>query len=229
MPEVSRIAGAPPQFDDIPHRRWWLLCKALECLPLNSALELAQAADEFLTGAPSVSPIDLPDQAHAPGQLDEPEYREEVIQTERTGLSLSAADREQILDLLAKGAKNAELAPRFGLTSRQVQGIRMGSARHIAKRRQEAGTRKDTEIPESVPASIDDVVRFVRQQDDVVVPHGNGEFLINGRFRLGMAELVDRANRIRLRQGKPKFRFGGVGPNKSDEIPVPNGHSFEGA
>jgi DNA-binding Xre family transcriptional regulator len=133
------------------------------------------------------------------------------------------------LDLLARGAKNAELAHRFGLTSRQVQGIRMGAARRIATRRQENGTQQETKISETLPASVDDIVRFVRQQDDVVVPHGKGEFLVNGRFSLTLPELVDRANRIRFRQGKPKFSLGAVVPIRSKEMPVANGHSFEGA
>ena len=42
---------------------------------------------------------------------------------------------EQLLERLAQGARNAELASDFGLSTRQVQGIRMGSAREIARRR----------------------------------------------------------------------------------------------
>ena len=228
MPDNPEVAGVPPEFDDIPQRRWWLLCKALECSPLTDALELARAADEFLTVAPSGIPFNPPDEARAPGRSDQPECREEASQAGHTGLSLSAADREELLDLLARGAKNAELAHRFGLTPRQVQGIRMGSARRIGKRRQETGTEQDNKTSEILPASVDDIVRFVRQQDDVVVPHGKGEFLVNGRFSLNLAELVDRANRIRLRQGKPKFRLGSVEPISSKEMPVANGHSFEG-
>jgi DNA-binding Xre family transcriptional regulator len=227
MPENPRVAGVPPEFDDIPQRRWWLLCKALECSPLSDALELARAADEFLTVAPSRIPFNPPDEAPAPGRSDQSECREEASQAGNTGLSLSAADRDDLLDLLARGAKNAELAHRFGLTPRQVQGIRMGSARRIAKRRQETGTQQDKKVSETLPATVDDIVRFVRQQDDVVVPHGKGDFLVNGRFSLNLAELVDRANRIRLRQGKPKFSLGGVEPVGS--MPVANGHSFEGA
>jgi DNA-binding Xre family transcriptional regulator len=229
MPDDPRGAGVLPAFDDIPQRRWWLLCKALDCSPLTGALELARAADEFLTVAPSGIPFNPPDMARTPARSDQPECREEASQTGHTGLSLSATDREELLDLLARGAKNAELAHRFGLTSRQVQGIRMGSARRIAKRRQENGTQQETTIAETLPASVNDIVRFVRQQDDVVVPRGKGEFLVNGRFSLNLAELVDRANRTRLRQGKPTFSLGGVEPIGSKDMPVANGHSFEGA
>ena len=43
-------------FDDVPRRRLWLLSKALEAVPLKEALQLAQAAQDFLDGA---SPSDV--------------------------------------------------------------------------------------------------------------------------------------------------------------------------
>jgi len=51
----------------------------------------------------------------------------------------------------------------------------------------------------------DDVVCFLRQRDDVVVQAGDGAFLVNGRFRETLEELVERANRIRVRQRLPRF------------------------
>jgi hypothetical protein len=39
-----------PFSDDPRRRRWWLLTKALEIAPLRDALEIACAADVFLTG-----------------------------------------------------------------------------------------------------------------------------------------------------------------------------------
>lgn len=52
---------------------------------------------------------------------------------------------------------------------------------------------------------IDDIVRYLRQQDDVVVPQENGGYLVNGRFRMTASELITRANRMRTRQRKPAF------------------------
>ena len=77
-----------------------------------------------------------------------------------------------------------------------------------------------TEAPD--PASpngdgLDDVVRYLRQQDDVVVPQAPGEFLLNGRFRMNATELVGRANRMRSRQGKPPFPFNG----RASRLPEP--------
>jgi DNA-binding NarL/FixJ family response regulator len=62
-----------------------------------------------------------------------------------------------------------------------------------------------TSRPESLSPLVTEVVRYLRQQDDVVVHQGNGVFLVNGRFRFETSELVDKANRIRQRQNKPLF------------------------
>ena len=45
--EGRRCREIPP-FDD-PRRRWWLLTEALKCAPLREALEIARAAEVFLT------------------------------------------------------------------------------------------------------------------------------------------------------------------------------------
>ena len=55
------------------------------------------------------------------------------------------------------------------------------------------------------PVSAHDVVRYLRQRDDVVVPIGDGAFLVNGRFRETLGQLVERANRMRARQHLPRF------------------------
>ena len=48
-----------------------------------------------------------------------------------------------------------------------------------------------------------EIVRYLRQQDEVVVQQPNGDFLLNGRFNLTLADLLARANRMRSRQNKP--------------------------
>jgi hypothetical protein len=55
-------------------------------------------------------------------------------------------------------------------------------------------------------ALIEDVVRYLRQRDDTVVPKGEDFFLVNGRFRMSSDELISRANRMRERAGKPAFQ-----------------------
>jgi hypothetical protein len=109
-------------------RRSWLLSKALESLPFDRALELARSAEAFITGSAAGSGDDAPPSERQPsGGENKPQ--------KRTGLVLSPDQREQLLERLAQGATNAELASEFDLSARQAQGIRMGSAREIASRR----------------------------------------------------------------------------------------------
>ena len=194
--------------DNDAARRLWLLAEALHSLPFDRALDLARAAEAFVMGCESIM-----DTASAAGlgqpneQLIAPQAASDEPKHPR--IALTENQREQLLDRIAEGARNAELALEFGLSAKQVQGLRMGCAREIAERRERRGQpspapahRDDDATPSS---SIDEIVRYLRQQDDVVVPKEDGGFLVNGRFRMSAAELTLRANRMRLRQRKPAF------------------------
>jgi DNA-binding CsgD family transcriptional regulator len=131
-------ADLPEVLHDPVRRRSWLLAKALETHPLDQALELARGAEAFITGSSANEAAgpnpDLVDEA-AP----QPDAKREPKPLRRSaGLTLSPDDREQLLERLAQGARNAELASQFGLSTKQVQGMRMGSAREIARRRDRA-------------------------------------------------------------------------------------------
>ena len=56
-----------------------------------------------------------------------------------------------------------------------------------------------------VLASSDDIVRYLRQHDDVIFRGGEGTFLVNGRFCATLEQLVQRANRIRARRKLASF------------------------
>lgn len=192
-------------------RRSWLLYEALRSAPLDEAIELARKADAFIMGTaakgeqarravarePHEQPIS--DQAQ-----NEPQRKPQSNPKGR--LSLSADQRDRMLDRLAAGMKNADIAEEFGISPQQVQGVRIGSAREIAVRRQRSHNAPTPEITST--ASVQEVIRYLRQQNDVVVPQEDGHYLVNGRFRMGPDELVDRANRMRSRQGKPEFNSG---------------------
>jgi hypothetical protein len=132
---------------------------------------------------------------------------EEPLAAKHTRLALpNGAAQSALGPACPADAKNAELAAEFGLSSKQVQGIRMGCAREIGQRREQISKRAAQSKQDSPDiASIEEVVRYLRQQDDAVVPQQDGEFLVNGRFRMPFADLVARANRIRARQGRSKF------------------------
>jgi hypothetical protein len=194
-------------------RRGWLLYEALRCAPLDQAIELARKADAFILGTSEDG-----EQARRAAQADERaigqqsnhEPQSKQRSKPKARLMLSGAQRDRLIDRLAGGAKNAEIAAEFGLSLQQVQGIRIGSAREIAARRERTADAPSTE--RTSITSVQEVIRYLRQQDDVVVLQEDGDYLVNGRFRMGPAELVDRANRMRSRQGKPEFNSGSYSP-----------------
>jgi hypothetical protein len=99
----------------------------------------------------------------------------------------------------------------------------------IASTLPEAGDVQVDETPSTAFDAVvsvvgaDEVVRFLRQRDDVVVQTGDGAFMVNGRFRETLEELVERANRIRARQCLPRF------VTLSAQTAMPAGKSAEGA
>jgi hypothetical protein len=217
---MDEVGASSKLFEAPVDRRLWLLHKALECMPLDRAIALARDVEEFLTeGAPVSSKLqaaqlrsesgaalsenrlsEKPDSVGSPAPSRRP--------ATRTRLALSHEQRERLMDRLAKGATNAELAGEFGLSLRQAQGIRMGTARKNSKIRHEViNGAKRPDAGSALPTSVDAIIRYLRQRDDVVVPQGEGEFLVNGRFQLSTAELVSRANKMRSRQGKPEFQL----------------------
>jgi hypothetical protein len=134
---------------------------------------------------------------------------------------LDAAQRTEFEHAIASGADNNELATRFRLTRRQAHGLRIGYARGkagaTAKRPEDCKPSYDAaaerQQQESFlrdrppqPPTIDDVVRFLRQQGDVIVRNGDG-YMVNYSLALSAEELVARANRKRTANGKPPFEL----------------------
>lgn len=226
------------RIDEPTFRRSWLLYRALECLPFDQAIDLARRADAFITGEPVERKLTdglvltLPEVACARGgerPLAPPaETRLATAATTTAPRPIPSAlrqdVRQRVVDRLASEARNKEIAAEFGLTPKQVQGVRMGCAREIAKRRGQHERQEPISQSRTVAASVDEVVRYLRQQDDVVVRQESGEFLVNARFRLPFAELVSRANRMRMRQGKAEFDLGEGQPRPVGTVSSANGH-----
>jgi hypothetical protein len=70
---------------------------------------------------------------------------------------------------------------------------------------QEIAAAIDTFDMLSSVVSIDELVTYVEKDGETVVPQRGGNFLVNGRFDENAEELLTRANRIRARQGLPRF------------------------
>ena len=140
-PDVTaeESAGLRKLLDDPSRRRSWLLAKALETHPLDQALDLARVAEAFITGAPGMETVSAAP-AFDHGQPASPTAKAGVNRgpqpkNQRVRLGLTPEERDRLLERLAQGARNAELASEFKLSPKQVQGIRIGSAREISRRR----------------------------------------------------------------------------------------------
>ena len=191
-------------------RRCWLLNKALESAPLDEALRLARAADEFLSAnqanAPALSyePASTDNSSTVPNQGGEPASALPIAaspgdQADQGAGPISATDHVAYTADILNSAGAAE-----GDTSEGASSNSGG---------EEAGSEPEDSGPQAamtsglaVLAGMEDIVRFLRQQDDVVVSAGAATYLVNGRFQLNSKELLDRANKIRDRQGKPQFQ-----------------------
>jgi hypothetical protein len=195
-------------------RRLWLLAEAMACAPLDHALKLAREADQFVLGEAEPATTEGEIVETAPAQSVPCNCASARFETEEkpknSVMPLSAERRGELLDRLARGEKNAALAAEFGLSPQQVQGFRMGAARTIASRRSSGANHAPDDRSTRISASIEDVVRYLRQQDDVVVPEGDNRYLVNGRFHLELPELLEKANKIRERRNKPLFQLEGL-------------------
>jgi hypothetical protein len=167
-------------FDDEPSRRLWLLSKALEVVPLREALQLAKAAQDFLDGAPS-SVFNPTNSQPDLGQLAPALPQGDI----------PVADAARLREVVA--VATVEPAP-----------LPSGVARAETSDTQEAPFASTGLV---VLAGPDDVVRYLRRADDVVVATDDGAYMVNGRFRESLEELVKRANRMRTRQRQPLFQL----------------------
>jgi hypothetical protein len=137
--------------------------------------------------------------------------------------TLDRSMQVEFFKAIARGATNAELAERFGLTKRQAHALRIGiirrtraggSAKSRDREHNAGGVRTADDRRASQQQKTHDeieVVRFLRQTGDVVVRDGD-VFTVNSILQLTLQELVARGNARRLQRGKPAFDFPRVTP-----------------
>jgi hypothetical protein len=174
-------------------RRCWLLNKALENAPFDEALKLARVADQFLSAnqlETSASILTKPAVCSSQGSL--------YAGLSESVLSLSV-ERES--DHLHPADIGRDLAEPVVV---ELCGSLEGASDDRAGN-PDTSSQVVVENSLQILASPADIVRYLRQRDDVVVRDGANAFLVNGRFRLNFDEMLARANNMRERQGKPPF------------------------
>jgi hypothetical protein len=176
--------------NDPVRRRWRILSKALETVPFEEALRLARSVEDFLlaggVGVPSV--------------IDDPRH---LVGASAIGNADAPSNRQPLNAECATAATEAAAGP--------------GEGHGNTGAHQPSEDTTDNDDPVTAPvvspslggdlaalASGDDIVRYLRQRDDVVVREGD-TYLVNGRFRESLGQLAERANRMRSRQGLPPF------------------------
>jgi hypothetical protein len=160
-------------------RRWWLLQKGMETTSFRDALLLAQAAEDFLLGKPTgkVAVVSADDAAAASAPPQATAHPAVEI-VAHIGAAAAGNHQPEM-----QRAIEADAAP-------DDRGV-------------------DDAAPTgavSLPAP-DEVVRFLRRNDDVVVSAGPGTYLVNGWFRESTKDLIARANRIRARRNQPPYKL----------------------
>jgi hypothetical protein len=145
-----------------------------------------------------------------------PAFDEAVQASPAPQRRLDRSAQMEFFKAIARGATNAELAERFGLTKRQAHALRIGMVRR--SRSVEPASRTERQAP---PATVEaEIIRFLRQVGDVVLKEDDA-FVVNSILRLNFQELVARANTKRLQRGKPTFEF--PRPDTPRIAPVANG------
>jgi hypothetical protein len=155
FPPLQTIPGAAQPYENPESRRAQLLLKALEDLPLDKALELAVAAERFLSGDPS----------------------------ESTGI-FSRLDTAKAGGLPATGGRSVAVSNGTGI--------------------EDHGRRSADLLNLVVLAPIDDITRYLGQHDDLITSKGS-LFVVNGQSEVTRNELLEYANRLRVRQGLPTY------------------------
>lgn len=185
-------------FEDSARRRLWILTKALETLPLTEALRLAQTVEDFLLAR---------DGAEASPPIGNPRRPLEVAAAHHTVGTrfVTREDRSPSAEKYA-AVRPLENAGGDGVACDESDAHEPDDPFGIEERLGEATGATSASDDLAVLASPDDIVRFLRQRDDVVVRDGE-TYLVNGRFRESLGQLAERANRIRARERLPAFQL----------------------
>lgn len=180
-------------------RRCWLLNKALENASFDEALKLAQVADEFLCADKLEASASIPTKPVVRSSQG-PHYASLLESALSLPLERESNHHLHPTDIVRDAAETIVVERRPSLEGPlEEPSNNPGGNREIA-------SQVAVEDSLLVLANQEEIVRYLRQRNDVVVPDGANVFLVNGRFRLNIYEMLARANKMRERQGKPLFQ-----------------------
>jgi hypothetical protein len=210
-------------------RRLWLLHNLLQKLEPEEALRLAERMEKFVLAgdAVSFSPSRQATEEEGgrvagsmPPFAGKPHAASPARPRPSGSRLLEGASLQEFTEALMAGADNSELARRFSLTPRQANGLRMGiekrypqlrAVKRAQPKRPELDRTTELQMQEAflrqkpaVTATLEDVIRFLRQRGDVIVRAGDS-YIVNDRATMTAEELVARANQKRAQLQRPPF------------------------
>jgi hypothetical protein len=159
-------------------------------------------------GFGAAGPSDLPDMRPAQRVDTEPSPAPAALSNSQNIVDIGGKYRNARRQLLDKETRsrfiheaavnpdNRHLAQLFGLSVRQAHAIRVGLSKFIADGRREIELQMQDDFlknKSAAGATMDDVVRYLRQINDVVVPNGPN-YVVNYKLALTAEQLLERAN-----------------------------------
>jgi hypothetical protein len=136
---------------------------------------------------------------------------------------LDKETRSRFIQEAAINPDNRHLAQLFGLSVRQAHAIRVGLSKFIADGRREIELQMQDDFlrnKSAAAATMEDVVRYLRQINDVVVPNGQN-YIVNYKLALTGEQLLERANVKRRERKQPPFVMDAGGmPQGADPPPA---------
>jgi hypothetical protein len=207
---VTKMEDDNMAFCSASLRRWWLLKKALADHNLVDALKLAKEAEAFILAAEEVN--SRGDTGQVPTTCGESAPSAILEATQASEMdAFSSEERNKFTRFESSLIQPSEAA----CLDDDIQSSGLPKPGPSAPLNQVGAERSENEEVSILSntassslatlVSMQQVVTFLRQCGDVVVSIPDSKFLINGRFQENATELINRANRIRNRQGKPPF------------------------
>ena len=119
---------------------------------------------------------------------------------------ISRQDREEMLQALAEGAKDDEMAELYNITEQQVKKMR-NNYRHDFKRYKAAFEKEMADMEEQEQS--DPVMTALRALNGKAIMHPNGKVFLNGKPSC-VKEMIATANMVLKEKGKKPIYYPGV-------------------
>jgi len=231
--DVLSAKSLAEDLDAPARRRFWLIAQLIarcNVTEVESALSAAAKVEAFIanggkSSAAPIGPIGIATIDHSNANGAQLVARNEIAPAPTASSNaqniveiggkyrnarrqlLDKETRSRFIQEAAVNPDNRHLAQLFGLSVRQAHAIRVGLSKFIADGRREIELQMQDDFLKNktaTGATMDDVVRYLRQINDVVVPNGQN-YVVNYKLGLSAEQLLERANAKRRERKQTPF------------------------